>query len=286
MGIDLVAGRELDEGRAMDDSTTPFPEDPAAERAFAARGVNVVVNELGARRLGIEDPKAAVGKTFKAALVDPDYGGTVPVTIVGVVQDSRFRSIRDPIEPIMYMYNRLFHDVLLVRYQSGSPNEVRNRIEQVWKRIAPDVPFEAEFSDDIVRELYDAEEARAKIFAAFAGLSVIVGCLGLFGLAAFTAERRTKEIGIRKVLGARTQDIVRLLVWQFSKPVIVANLIAWPIAWWLMRDWLNSFDDRIGLNPALFLGAGALAMLIAAATIVGHSVRVARSNPILALRYE
>ena len=107
------------------------------------------------------------------------------------------------------------------------------------------MPFSAEFSDDIIAELYEAEDARAKTFAAFALLAVIVACLGLFGLAAFTAERRTKEIGIRKVLGARTRDIVRLLAWQFSKPVIIANLIAWPVAWWVMRDWLNTFDARI-----------------------------------------
>src|SRR5690606_33641438 len=127
--------------------------------------------------------------------------------------------------------------------------EVRARVEKIWKGLASDVPFIAKYSEDIIQDLYEAEDARATIFAAFAVLAVIVACLGLFGLAAFTAERRTKEIGIRKVLGARSRDIVRLLAWQFSKPVIVANLIAWPVAWWVMRDWLNSFDDRIALGP-------------------------------------
>ena len=286
MGIKLVAGRNFDESRAMDDATTPFPQDPDAERAFAARGVNVIVNERGAKRLGIADPQAAIGKQFKAALVDPEFGGAVPITVIGVVADSRFRSIREPVDPIMFVFNRFGHSQLMVRYDSSDPAGVRQRIEQVWKRIAPEVPFEAEFSEDIVAELYDAEEARAQIFAAFAGLSIIVGCLGLFGLAAFTAERRTKEIGIRKVLGARDRDIVRLLVWQFSQPVMIANLIAWPVAWWLMRDWLNTFDTRIGLNPGLFLIAGLLALAIATATIVSHALRVARANPIHALRYE
>ncbi len=285
MGIKLLAGRPFDDSRAMDDATTPFPEDPAAERAFAARGVNVVMNELATKRLGIGSPQEAIGKTFKAALVDEEFGGVVPVTIVGVVQDSRFRSVREPVDSIMFLLNQSGHGQMLVRYE-GNPSEVRSRIEQVWKKVAPEVPFEAEFSDDIVRELYEAEEARATIFAAFAGLSVIVGCLGLFGLAAFTAERRTKEIGIRKVLGARTKDIVKLLVWQFSQPVIIANLIAWPVAWWLMRDWLNGFDTRVDLNPGLFVGAGLLAMIIAAGTIIGHAVKVARANPIHALRYE
>ena len=117
-------------------------------------------------------------------------------------------------------------------------------------------------------------------------LAVVIACLGLFGLAAFTAERRTKEIGIRKVLGARTRDIVRLLAWQFSKPVIIANLIAWPVAWWVMRDWLNQFDARIDLGPTPFVLAGVLALAIALGTIAGHAIKVARANPIHALRYE
>lgn len=285
MGIKLLAGRLLDEGRPMDSSTRPFPQDAAAERAFAQRGVNVVVNELAAKRMGFRSPQEAIGKTVRAALVDEEFGGSVPITVVGVVQDSRFRSVREPVDAIIFTIDFNNQNWMVVRYD-GNPSEVRAGIEAAWKRVAPDVPLDAEFSDDIVRELYEAEEARAQIFASFAALSIVVGCLGLFGLAAFTAERRTKEIGIRKVLGARTQDIVRLLVWQFSKPVVVANLIAWPIAWWLMRDWLNSFDTRIDLNPGLFLGAGLLAMLIAAGTIIGHAVKVARANPVFALRYE
>ena len=155
-----------------------------------------------------------------------------------------------------------------------------------WRRLVPDVPYDGIASEDKVAELYNVEEARAKVFAGFALLAVIVACLGLFGLAAFTAERRTKEIGIRKVLGARSRDIVRLLAWQFSKPVIVANLIAWPVAWWLMRDWLNGFDQRIALGPAPFLTAAVLALGIAIVTVAGHAFRVARANPIHALRYE
>jgi putative ABC transport system permease protein len=175
---------------------------------------------------------------------------------------------------------------MLIRYNTADPSRLRRDVEAVWKRIAPDVPFQAEFSEEIVGELYEAEDARAQTFAGFALLAVVVACLGLFGLAAFTAERRTKEIGIRKVLGARSQDIVRLLAWQFSKPVIVANLIAWPVAWWVMRDWLNGFDTRIDLGPTPFLLAGFIALAIAIGTIAGHAMKVARSNPINALRYE
>lgn len=283
MGLKLVAGRWFDE-RAMDDLTIPYGDTGDAQIALAKRGGNVVINELAAKRLGFSDPARAVGKTFKAGLVQSDYG-LVPATIVGVVADARFRSVRLPLDPIAFQNAHQGHQFLVVRYH-GNPAEMRGAIERTWRGITSEVPFNAKFSEDVIQELYEADDARAKTFAGFAILSVIVGCLGLFGLAAFTAERRTKEIGIRKVLGARARDIVRLLVWQFSRPVIIANLIAWPIAWWVMRDWLNSFDTRIALGPMPFLAAGLLALLIAIGTIGAHALRVARANPIHALRYE
>jgi putative ABC transport system permease protein len=285
MGIKLLAGRNFDDARPADDATTPFPEDPVAERALVARGTNIVVNELALRRIGLGNPQQAIGKTIKL-ITNPEYGGVMNATIIGVVQDSRFRSIRESIDPIIFSFTRVGHNHLLVRYQADDPARVRGAVEAVWKRIAPEVPFQAEYSEDIVGKLYEAEDARAKTFAGFALLAIVVACLGLFGLAAFTAERRTKEIGIRKVLGARSRDIVKLLAWQFSKPVIVANLIAWPVAWWVMRDWLNGFDTRIDLGPTPFLLAGLLALAIAIGTIGGHALRVARANPVLALRYE
>jgi putative ABC transport system permease protein len=207
------------------------------------------------------------------------------LTVIGVVGNANFRSVRDQIQPLMYREAREGPGWMLIRYR-GDPQAIRSAVEQKWKELVNDVPFEAKFSEDIVREQYKSEQSRAEIFAAFSLLAVLIGCLGLFGLAAFTAERRTKEIGIRKVLGARTQDIVRLLVWQFSRPVIVANLIAWPIAWWVMRDWLNGFDQRIALTPVPFIIAAGIALAIAIATVAGHAIKVARSNPINALRYE
>ena len=283
LGIDRLAGRTFIAGRAMDDSTVEG--DDAATAAMARRGYNVVLNALAARRLGFADPRQAVGKTLLADDGDVETVGRTPVTIIGVVENSRFRSIRDPEAPMIFLYDRIQPSWLLVRY-NGVPIEVRNRVERVWKRIAPDVPFEAEFADDIVRDLYAPEASRARLFAAFAFLAVVIGCLGLYGLAAFTAERRTKEIGIRKVLGARTRDIVRLLVWQFGRLVLIANLIAWPVAWWVMRGWLNGFDLRIPLGPGFFIGAGALALAIAVGTVIGHALRVARAHPVHALRYE
>jgi putative ABC transport system permease protein len=286
MGMELLGGRLLDADRPADDSTLPFPTDLEAERALVARGANVVLNELGARRLGYQNPADAVGQQYRMFMVSPEAGGLAPVTIVGVVKDARLRSIREPLDPIAFRLSDVGLSHMVVRYETADPAALRERIGDIWKRFAADAPYDAEFSEEIVAELYGAEGARAQTFAGFAGLSVVVACLGLFGLAAFTAERRTKEIGIRKVLGARSGDIVQLLAWQFSKPVIIANLIAWPVAWWLMRDWLNTFDARIDLGPGPFLLAGLLALAIAVGTIAGHAMKVARANPIHALRYE
>jgi putative ABC transport system permease protein len=285
MGIRTVAGRLFDRNRAMDDATLPFPAEPDAIRAQVARGVNVVVNELAARRMGFRSAAEAIGQTRRTTLAGPEYG-VVPVTIIGVVQDSRFRSIREPIDPIMFRISSNDTTHMLVRYENADPAQVRAAVEQVWKRIATDAPFAAEYSDDIIVELYKAEQARTQVFAGFSILAVIVACLGLFGLAAFTAERRTKEIGIRKVLGARIRDIVGLLAWQFSKPVIIANLIAWPVAYYAMKIWLDGYNVRIDLGLAPFVLAGLLALVIAIGTIAGHAIKVARANPILALRYE
>jgi putative ABC transport system permease protein len=208
------------------------------------------------------------------------------VTIIGVIQDPRLRSARTELGPLMFRQSPSETDWMVVRYENADPTVVRQRIAAVWKRLVPQLPFQARFSEDIVADLYTAEEARGVLFAGFALLAILIACLGLFGLAAFTVERRTKEIGIRKVLGARIRDIVQLLVWQFSKPVIIANLIAWPAAWWVMRDWLNGFDARVDLGPTPFVLAGLLALAVAVATIAGHALKVARTNPIHALRYE
>jgi putative ABC transport system permease protein len=284
MGLKLLAGRWFDRNRAMDDATFNYPITKDQEIAYAKRGVNVVLNQYAVRKLGFNSPQDAVGKVVHSELFEPGTG-MVDINIIGVVGDSRFRSVRTPIDPIMFSDQHKGPGYMIIRYR-GDPATVEAAVGRQWKQIENDVPFQAKFSEDIMRELYKAEDSRAQIFAAFSLLAVIIGCLGLFGLAAFTAERRTKEIGIRKVLGARTRDIIRLLVWQFSRPVIVANVIAWPVAWWVMRDWLNGFDQRISLTPVPFVIAAAIALGIAIATVVGHAVKVARANPIHALRYE
>lgn len=284
MGMRILAGRNFSDSIPMDDSTTPTPVDINAERAFARRGANIILSESAAKRLGFASPQAAVGKPVQVALSLAEVG-LVPATVVGVVSDVRYRTARDPLQPIFYYYQTRGYRQLMVRF-TGDPRTTYNRIERLWKQQVPDIPFQARYVTTIVHDLYNADAARSELFAMFALLAVLIGCLGLFGLAAFTAERRTKEIGIRKVLGAKTRDIVRLLVWQFSRPVLIANLIAWPIAWWIMRNWLNGFEMRIGLSPLPFLAAGLLALVIAIATIAAHAWHVAQTRPIKALRYE
>jgi len=289
MGMRLLAGREFSQQMANDRVVRPQPDasgaaPPPSGAALAQRGLNVVINRTAARMLGYRDPAAALGQVLRVSVMGTD--DLVPSTIVGVVEDTRVRTARDEIEPIIFSYDPELASLIMLRYRSTNPAGVMAGAEAVWRRFLPDAPFEGAFAEDLLAQLYQREHARGVAFAAFSVLAVIVSCLGLFGLAAFTAQRRTKEIGIRKVLGARVRHIVQLLTWQFSKPVVLANLIAWPIAWLAMRDWLNSYDTRIDLGPAPFLLAGLIALAIAVGTVAGHAIRVARANPIVALRYE
>jgi putative ABC transport system permease protein len=275
--INLIAGRRLDDRVASDRVIGGDPQ------LLAARGLNVVVNRAGAAKLGFRSPRAAIGRTLRISAGGPVM---VPSTIVGVVEDTRLAGARAAIKPAVYAYHPEATGLVLVRFVATRPGEVMAALNKVWRKFEPEIPFEARFVDDIVRELYAADRARGALFAGFSALAVLIACLGLYSLASFATERRTKEIGIRKVLGAKVRDIVRLLVWQFSRPVVLANLIAWPTAWWAMREWLNTFDIRIALTPGPFVLAGLLALGIAIATVAGHALRVARTNPIHALRYE
>ncbi|MEO7179116.1 MAG: ABC transporter permease [Allosphingosinicella sp.] len=278
MDLRLLAGRFLGDRFAEDEVVRTKEDAPVA-----GRGLNIVVNQEAAKLLGFAAPQSAVGKTIMVGLDGDDL---VPATIAGVVGDTRIRTARDAIEPLLYRYDPDRTSQVVVRYAAARPRDVMEGLAKVWRKFEPEIPFQGRFAEDVIAELYSAERARGALFAAFAGLAVLIACLGLYSLASFATERRTKEIGIRKVLGARVRDIVRLLAWQFSKPVIVANLVAWPIAWWAMRDWLNTFDARITLTPGPFVLAGLLALAIAVATVGGHALRVARLNPIHALRYE
>ena len=283
MGMRLLAGRALGDRFAKDLLVRPAEGSATAGPSLAERGLNIVINRKAAQQFGFNEPAAAIGRQVKVGV---NGGEMVPSTIVGVVEDMRVRSAREELEPLIFGYEPAHTSQIILRYSGAVPAEVMKGVQQVWERFIPDIAFEGYFAEDLIAELYERERTRGSIFAAFSILAAIISCLGLFGLAAFTTERRTKEIGIRKVLGAKIRDIVRLLTWQFSKPVIVANLVAWPVAWWAMRDWLNTFDARIGLGPGPFVMAGLLALTIAIVTVAGHALKVARLNPIHALRYE
>jgi len=173
-----------------------------------------------------------------------------------------------------------------VRIKPGQNQAALAAIDRVWHRFAPRIAIQRRFQDDSFDRLFNDDERQSAIFALFVGIAISIACLGLFGLASFTTERRTKEIGIRKVFGARAKDIVCLLLWQFSIPVLLANLIAWPVAWYYLHGWLEGYAYRISLSPLYFLAAGIVALVIAWATVIVHTMLMARANPIHALRYE
>lgn len=273
-GARLVAGRLFDDARA-DDRAGMTPEQRKAV------GLNIVLNRTAAAALGFAAPQAAVGQAIS--------NGDRLETIIGVVDDLRFRSPRDPVNPTAYLYNTVEIDQPFgaVRYAGVDAKAMSVALEAAWKRVTPGVPFQARSVEDNLFERYYKQDAqRARLFTIGAALAVAIGCIGLYGLAAFDTARRVKEIGIRKTLGASTGDVLRLLIGQFMRPVLLANFIAWPIAIVAMRRWLSGFDDRVALSPLFFLGASLAAVLIAAATIFGQAWRVARAEPARALRHE
>ena len=267
-GARLLAGRFLGDEFASDDATGREFEEPR----------NVVINTLLLRALGYKDPAEAIGQQIGR--------GAPPWTIVGVVNDMRFLSPREPIDPTYYTYYKdPRYGPLTLRF-AGDPKPTMDAAREAWIGVAGEFPFEAETGVESLREQYAEDERAARLFAIGAGLAVLIGMVGLWGLASFNTARRLREIGIRKVLGATRGDIVRLLVRQFLQPVVLANIIAWPLAWAAMSRWLAGFDDRIALSPLYFLGAGLLAALIAGATVLGQSLRAARATPAWALRHD
>ena len=274
-GIKIIAGRNFSENRGEDVFT--YTGGISAPDQAKNEGHNVMVNGKLARALGYA-PAAILGQTF--------IFGKARMKVIGVTADTLSEGARIPAAPMVYVYTPNFPQNFSIRIQPGHTAEAMAYIERTWHAFLPNVPMSHSFLDDSFERLYSADKRQGQMFAAFVAVAIVIACMGLFGLAAFTAGRRTKEIGIRKVFGARIRDVVFLLLWQFSVPVLIANLIAWPIAWYYLHDWLQSFTYRIPLSPLYFLGAGGVALLIAWATVFSHARRVAAANPIHALRYE
>lgn len=278
-GIEPIAGRTFNRAFGSDE-ITPIPE--GEDRIGTA---SIVLNQSAVRALGISSADAAIGKTVRSNVF---RAGTYDLTIVGVVPDIYFRSIKFGVRPSVYWMAPNQFRAATISFSGVDSSDIVRSVENVWREHMPLTPISHQYVSDMLAAQYDSETRQATLFAAFALLAIVVACLGLYGLAAFSAEQRTKEIGIRKVLGARVRDIVQLLVWQFSRPVLVANVIAWPVGWYLMSGWLEGFQYRLDSGYVVMMGlvAGVVALLIAWLTVAGRAIHVAQANPIQALRYE
>jgi putative ABC transport system permease protein len=287
-GLKPLAGRFFDPGRGEDMLLQRVGDNTPGQPS-------VVINQTAVRLLGFRSPQDAVGKTINwgrnsSTWGNPSAGDKLPALspseVVGVVPDFTLDSIRNQIEPEIHYVDPGDGRAMVLKLSGRQIAETLNAIKQAWRATGHLRPLPMAFENQVVQDLYKDVITQAIAIAVGAGLAILIACLGLFGLAAFTTERRTKEIGVRKAMGASTFDVVRLLLWQFTQPVLWANLIAWPLAWWAMRRWLDGFAYRVDLPAWLFLAAATAAVLIAWLTVSIHSWLVARARPVLALRYE
>jgi putative ABC transport system permease protein len=277
--VRLLAGRLFDPDRFPADFSSPIEVEPEGTETTTPTRRNLVINRAAATALGFATPQDAVGKELQAA-------GTL--AIIGVIQDINFDDPTVAVKPFAYALanDGDFSPNLTVRH-TGAAEAVLPRIEAVWQQRAAGVPFEGNSVNALLYERYlEGDVQRSRLFAFGTVLAVIVGALGLYGLAAFNTARRVREIGIRKSLGASSAGIARLLIGQFLRPVLIANVIAWPLAWLAMREWLSGFSERIALSPAYFLAASAFAIAIAVITVLAHSLRASRITPADALRHD
>ncbi len=206
--------------------------------------------------------------------------------IVGIVKDFHFNSLKREIEPIALWLKPEDAQVMYVKINSGSLSNTVQRLQTEWEALNPNSPFELSFLDDELNSLYENERRTGNVLILFTILSLIIGCLGLFGLTTYVVEKRTKEIGIRKVLGASEMLLIRLLSWDFLKLVIIANLFAFPIAWYVMNQWLENFAYHIVIGWDVYVLTGIVGIAISMLTVIFHALRTARSNPAYALRNE
>lgn len=255
---------ELKEGRYF---SRDFPSDSSA----------ILLNEAAVKEFGFENP-------LQEEVIFNDNNKSQKLKVVGVYKDFNFESLKSKIRPLaIRLTNESFQ--LMVRYE-GSPAEVVASVEKVWKQQAPGEPFDYKFLDESFDELFRSEQRMGRLFTIFSGLAIFIACLGLFALAAFMSEQRTKEIGIRKVMGASTTGLTIMLSKEFTKLVVIAFLPAAIVAWFVVDSWLAGFAYRVDINPFIFVGSGVIATAIAWFTVSFQSIKVAASNPVNSLRYE
>ena len=272
--IELVAGRKFSPEFPMDTSAGSDESGPENSRS-------IIINQEAARQFGWEDP---IGKKVIQVYGTERYY----FNVVGVINDFHFSSLRQSIQPLKLFLSTNNNRYVSVKIHMEDVNETLEFIEEAWTRIFPDAPFDYFFLDRILEQSYQSEASLKRLFEYFSGLAVFIGCLGLLGLASYAAERRSKEIGIRKVMGASSPQIVMLLSKEFTRWVVVANVFAWPVAYFAMRSWLGGYAYRISLNAQLgfFILAGAVALAIALLTVAFQAVKAALSDPVKTLKYE
>jgi putative ABC transport system permease protein len=263
LGMELVKGRDF---------SIEMPTD----------STSIIINETAARLFGFDDP---LGKSI-TSLSDPsDPASSRDFRIIGVVKNFHFESLRQNIGA-MCMKLESSRGAVSFRLSGNNIAANINAIESLWKKMAPSEPFNYSFLDEDFNSMYRSEQRTGKIFISFAVFAVVIACLGLFGLATYAAEQRTKEIGIRKVLGATVSNIAGMLSKDFLKLVIIAAVLTFPVAWFAMYKWLQDFAFRIDISWWIFFVAGMIAVFIALATVCFHAVKAALSNPIKSLRTE
>jgi len=237
--------------------------------AFGTDSANYLINETAAKIMKMENP---VGETFTHA----GHKGT----IIGVMKDFHMFSLHQPIAPIFISFQSTFPwGLAIVRTQPGKTREALATLVKASKKFNPKYPFDYLFADDIFQQQYKSEMMIGQLATIFTGLAIFISCLGLFGSTMFMAEQRTKEIGIRKVLGASVTSIVGLLSIDFLRLVLFANLLAWPIAYYAMNSWLQDFAYRIAISWWIFALAGISALVIALLTVSFQAVKAAVANP-------
>lgn len=251
-------------------------------KAIITDTANFLLNETAVKVLGWPSAEKSIGRNFS-------YGGTRG-KVVGVVQDFHFESLRQRIAPmVLSMPNPAlpnFYNALSVKIAGDNTTEAVASIEKKWKTYLPEIPFEFSFVDDSYNKLYQAEQRQGRLFTIFAGIAILIACLGLLGLSSFAITQRIKEIGVRKVLGAGTASIVLLLSRDFMKLVFLAALIAFPVAWYALNLWLTDFAYRIPVSWWIFVAAGSIAAAIALLTVSILAIRAATANPVKSLRTE